>query len=106
MHEIRIAGAVLLILFAGYIAVMNWVCVIMSLRNKWKGIDKHHSMVPLISIVISVVAATLYPLSHKEWIGIIPILDIGNWMLIIGLPWALVKGAFKKTPSQPTGPTR
>jgi hypothetical protein len=91
MHEIRIAGAVLLILFAGYIAVMNWVCVIVSLRNKWKGVDKHHSVIPLISVVISGAAYALYPSSPKEWIAIIPLADIGNWMLVIGLPWALVK---------------
>jgi hypothetical protein len=98
MNEIRIIGSVLLLLFASYIAVMNWGCVIFSLRNKWKGIDKHHSTVPLISFIPSAVAYALYPLSPKEWIFIIPVADIGNWMLIIGLPWAIVKCAISKAP--------
>jgi hypothetical protein len=104
MHEIRIVGAVLLLLLAGYIAVMNWFCVIVSMRNKRKGINKHHSTVPLMSIIISIAAYALYPLNHKEWIGIIPALDISNWILFIGLPWALMKGTFKNRPGQPPGP--
>jgi hypothetical protein len=96
MNEIRIGVAVILVLLAAYITAMNWGCVIASERNKRRGIDKHHSTVPLISLLLAGLSYAIYPLTPKGWIGIIPAVDIGNWMLIIGLPWAIAKGAFKK----------
>lgn len=96
MNELRTIGALLLLLFAGYMAMMNWGCVIASMRKRRKGIDKHHSTVPLISLILSALAYAVYPFTPKGWIGIIPALDIGNWMLVIGLPWAIAKRAFKK----------
>ncbi len=92
-------------LLAAYIVVMNWGCVIASERNKRKGIDKHHSTVPFISLILAgVLAYPLYPFTPKWWIGIIPAVDIGNWMLVIGLPWAIARGAFKKeSPNKPSG---
>ena len=98
MKELRISIAVILMLMAAYVAVMNWGCVIASERNKRKGVRKHHSTVPLISLVLSALAFELYPFSPKGWIGIIPAVDIGNWMLVIGLPWAIATGQFKKGP--------
>ncbi len=97
MNALRIIAASLLMLFAAYIAVMNWVCVIVSMRNKRKGIDRHHSTVPLISLLASAFAYYIYPLEPKYWIGLFPALDPGNWMLAVGLPVAIVRGAFKGT---------
>ena len=98
MNELRTIASTLLLLFAGYIAVMNWGCVIVSMWNKWKGIDRHHSVVPLITIIVAAIAYEIYPFTPKSWIGIIAAADIGNWIMIIGLPWAIAKGAFKKGP--------
>ena len=95
MNELRIIAASLLMLFGAYCAVMNWGCVIASMRNKRKGIDKHHSTVPLISLIAAGLAYFIYPLQPKSWIGLIPALDLGNWMLVIGLPCAIAQGAFK-----------
>jgi hypothetical protein len=101
MTELRIGIAVILMLMAGYVAVMNWGCVIASEHNRRRGIQKHHSTVPLISLILTALAFEIYPRTPKGWIGIIPAADIGNWMLIIGLPWAIAKGMFKKgTPNQ------
>lgn len=95
MNELRIIAASLLMLFGACVAAMNWGCVIISMRNKRKGIDKHHSTVPLISLVAAGFAYIIYPLEPKGWIGLIPALDLGNWMLAIGLAIAIVQGAFK-----------
>ena len=87
MTILRASIAGIVMLLAAHIAVMNWRCVIASEINKRKGIDKHHSTVPLISLILAgVVAYPLYPFTPKWWIGIIPAVDIGTWMLIIGLP--------------------
>ena len=98
MNGLRITVAVILILLAAYIAAMNWGCVIISMRNKRRGIHKHHSTVPLVSLILAALADSVYPFNSKAWIGIIPAVDIGNWALIIGLPCAIAKGAFRKTP--------
>ncbi len=107
MNVTRTIGAILIILLGLFIVVMNWYCVIVSMRNKSKGINKHQSTVPLISFLLSAVAYALYPFIPKWWIGIIPAIDIGNWTLIVGLPWAIAKGAFnKETPNWPSDRTR
>lgn len=95
MHDLRIIVASVLILFGAYVAVMNWGCVIVSMRNKRKGIQTHHSTVPLVSLITAMLAWAVYPVHPKSWIGLIPTLDIGNWMLVIGLPIAVAKGTGK-----------
>jgi len=92
----QIIIAILLLLFGAYIVLMNWRCVIVSMMNKRRGIDKYHSTAPIISILSAGLAYMIYPLQPKEWIGLIPLVDIGNWTLVIGLPIAIAKGAFKK----------
>ena len=98
MTELRISVSAILMLVAALTAVGNWGCVIASERNKRRKVDKHVSTVPLISLILAGLAYEIYPFSPKRWIGIIPAVDIGNWMLVIGLPWAIATGAFKKGP--------
>ena len=68
MNEFRVTVAVILMLLAAYIVVMNWVCVIISMRNKWQGIDKHHSTVPVVSLILAILANLLYPI-HRLYRG-------------------------------------
>ena len=96
MNLIQIIIAALLMLFGAYIAIVNWSSVIVSMMNKRKGTDKHHSTTPIISIVAAGLAYIICPLHPKEWIGLIPLVDIGNWALVIGLPIAIARGSFKK----------
>jgi hypothetical protein len=90
---VGIAG--ILMLLATYIAVVNWGCVIASEINRRKGIDKHHSIVPAISLFLIGIAYQLYPFTPKWWIGLIAALDVGTWILFFGLPWAMVRTMFK-----------
>ena len=109
MTTLRAIVAVIVLILAAYIAVMNWGCVIASEINRRKGIDKHHSVVPALSLIFAgVLAYPLYPFTPKWWIGLIPAFDIGTWVLIIGLPWAIATGMFKKgdTPNQSVDGTR
>jgi len=104
MTALRASASIVLLLVAACIVVMNWGCVIASERNKRKGIDKYHSTVPLVSLILAGFAFPLYPFVPKGWIGIVPAVDIANWILIIGLPWAIARGAFKKkSPNKPSG---
>ncbi len=103
MIILRASASIVLLLLAAYIVVMNWSCVIANGWNKRKGIDKHHSTGPLISLILAGFAFLLYPFTPKGWIGIIPAVDIGNWILLIGLPWAIARGAFKKDSTNKPG---
>lgn len=97
MTVLRAGGAVILILLGVLVVWMNWWCVRASTRNKRRGIDKHHSTVPVVSFIFTgVLAYPLFPYEPKWWISIIPAFDIGNWMLIIGLPWVITQGMMKK----------
>jgi hypothetical protein len=91
MNEIRYIAGSLLVLFGAYIAVMNWACVYASAQNKRKGIDKHHSMLHFVSVFPIILAYFTLPSESKAWIFLIPLLDIGNLSLIIGLPIALLR---------------
>jgi hypothetical protein len=92
MMTTRLIAAIILMLMALYISVMNWGCVIVSSLNKKRGISKHHSTVPLVSLILAGLAYPLYPYEPKGWVVILPLIDIGNWIFVIGLPWAVVKG--------------
>jgi hypothetical protein len=97
MSTFRIILATVILLFAAYIVVVNWGCVIVSLRNKRRGIDRHHSTVPLLSFVITIVAMTAYP---WPWGFVIPLLDFANWSLLWA-PFGLIREMLKKNIAEP-----
>ncbi|MFH1706508.1 MAG: hypothetical protein ABIF71_01120 [Planctomycetota bacterium] len=82
MTILRPILAIGIMLAATYIMIMNWGCVIVSERNKRKGIDKYHSTVPLVTLILACLAYQAYPYKPALWIGIIPAFDIGNWYLL------------------------
>ena len=92
-----IAGGILVL--AAYIAMMNWGCVLVSLRNQKLGIDKHHSQVLIFHNILPVAAFFIYPYSPKWWIWIIPCLDFSNWTLI-AFPFLLLKEKKNKGPNK------
>ena len=98
MDIVRTIIAVAILLLAAYIAVMNWGCVIVSLRNQKKGIDKHHSQVFIFHNILPVAAFFLYPHNPKWWIWIIPALDMSNPTLL-AWPFLLLKERGNKGPN-------
>ena len=78
---ITLLGA--LFLFATvYVVVMNWACAIASLRNQRKGVDRHHSMVPVVSVWLAVFAMLMWPYWPGTWVLLLPGLDIANLNLV------------------------
>jgi hypothetical protein len=96
MNILRIIATSLLVLIAAYVAVMNWGCAVASAWNRRKGIDRYHSTVPLISLAAAGLAYFTCPFGPKRWIMLIPALDLGNWILAVGLPVAIAKGARRR----------
>src|ERR1051325_8461610 len=95
MTPIHFILALAILVFAAYIVVMNWGCVIVSMRNKRRGIDRHHSTVPIISIILAALAYFIYPRPDKMWLFSVPLLDIANWSLL-WLPAGLIPEARTK----------
>ncbi len=89
-----------LLLLAGYVAAVNWGCAIVSQINRRKGIDRHHSFVPLISVFLSGFAYFVCPRSGRNWVFVVPLCDIGNWV-VLWLPFWLLKEAWQKNPGGP-----
>jgi len=103
MTILRAIVAGIVVVFAAYIAVMNWWCVLKSEVNRRKGVDRHHSPVPAISLLlVGVVGYPMWPFGPKWWIWLMPALDIGTWMLIVGLPWAIATGVFGRGSAEDT----
>ena len=67
MTSIRFILAIAILLFAAYVVVMNWGCVIVSRRNKRRRIDQHHSTIPIVSLILAALAYLLYPRPDKIW---------------------------------------
>ena len=82
MHVLKTALGIFFLLAALYILVMNWGCVIVSLRNKRRGIDRHHSTVPVVSAFPAILAAAFLGRPFGIWALLIPILDIANLNLL------------------------
>ncbi len=100
MTTTRLILATVILLFAAYIVVMNWGCVIVSLRNQRRGIDRHHSTVPLFSFFITIVAMVFYP---WPWMIVVPLLDIANWSLLWA-PFGLIREMCRKRITEPAPP--
>jgi hypothetical protein len=88
--------ALVFLAVASFIAVMNWCCVISTWRNKRRGIDKHHSTVPIVSLFACAIASMAWPYAHKGWLVVPAALDIGNWIIPIGLLVLLPMSALRK----------
>jgi hypothetical protein len=95
MTTARLIIAIVILVFALCIVAMNWGCVIVNMRNKRRGIDRHHSAVLVVSLVLVALAYLLYPRPDKNWMIAIPLLDIANWRLL-WLPIALIRQARTK----------
>lgn len=97
MTTIRLILATLMLLLAAHLVVMNWGCVIVSIRNKKRGIDRHHSTVPLLSFFITIVAMVVYP---WRWMIVVPLVDIANWSLVLA-PFLLIREICRKKVAEP-----
>jgi len=82
MNVIRYIVAIGCILVAAYTVALNWGCVIVSIRNKKRGINRHHSVVPLGSAIFAAFALIAYPGPQRYLLLLVPIMDIGNWLLL------------------------
>ena len=102
MITARVILAIVLLLFAAFVVVMNWIAVGVSIRNKNRGINKHSSMVPLMSVLAAIAAYFIYPYGHAEWMFIIPLIDLSNWSLL-WFPFHLLKESIGTTGAQQGG---
>lgn len=102
MTTARLILAIAILLFGAYIVVMNWGSVIVSTRNKKRGIDRHHSTVPIISFVLAALAYLIYPHPDKMWMISVPLLDVANWSLLL-LPVVLIRESRKKRIAEQDG---
>lgn len=90
MHVLKTALGILCLIAALYIMVMNWGCVIVSLRNKRRGIDRHHSTVPIVSAFPAILAAAFLGRPFGIWVLLIPILDIANLNLLFSPVYLII----------------
>src|SRR3569832_1023077 len=100
MTTARFILAIAILFYAAYIVVMNWGFVIVSSRNKRRGIDRHHSTVPIVSLVLAALASFIYPLRDQMWIISVPALDIANWSMFL-LPVVVIRESRAKKIAEP-----
>lgn len=91
MEDFRFILALIVSAFAAYLAAMNAYAIYASSRDERKGTPQNRSTVPIVSILLAYLAYHLAPGPTKFWVWIAPALDIGNWTVIIGFPWVLIR---------------
>lgn len=69
---------------------MNRGSVIVSSRNRERGIDRHHSTVSIVSLILAALAYMIFPVRNKLLFLLIPLLDIADWGLLL-FPPVLIK---------------
>lgn len=99
---LSLAVSILFLLAAIYVVVGNWACLIATLRNKRKGIDQHHSMVPVVSVILAVLGMLFFPFPKGMWILVIPLADVSLWNLLF-FPFFIIAYYCKKK-TRPHGP--
>ena len=98
--------SLIFLLGSAYVVAMNWGCVIANSRNKRRGIDRFHSTIPFVSLFPAALAILAYPRPNKAWMLAVPLLDIGSWLLVLGVLWlpVVLVRQWKKKPNAPSVP--
>ena len=91
----RLIISIIVLVFTVGIVVMNWGSVIVNARNKKKGVERHYSTVPVVSLILAAIAYVVYPNPDRIWIFLFPVTDIANWRLLL-LPVAVIRQAITK----------
>lgn len=78
---------ILFTLAGGYIVAMNWLCIFANMRNVREGIDKHHSLVPVVGPLLMTIGLSKL-VSGLGWLLLLPLLiDSGTWILVYSIPF-------------------
>lgn len=91
--------SVVLLIAAAYVVVVNWASVYLSYRNLRLGIQKHHSMTPLLSQVFVVLAWLIHQPNAMSWFPVhgfllVALADPSLWSLL-WLPVLLIRRALQ-----------
>ena len=70
--------------------MINWGYVLVSMRNYKRGIDRHYSTIPIVSLVFTGLAFLIHPGPAKLWMLVVPLVDIAHWTLL-WLPVVLIQ---------------
>ena len=95
MTTVRFIACIASALLAMLFILFNWSCVIGNPRGRHKENDKHKSFAPLLSVILAAISYWLCPYNWAHWLWILPAIDIGNWAVVVGLPWAVATGMFR-----------
>jgi len=75
-------ASVILALLGAYIVAMNAGCVFVSLRNQRRGIDRHHSTVPLVAQILLGSAGSISSFIPHWLLWSVALADISLWSLL------------------------
>lgn len=75
-------ASVILALSGAFIVTMNCVCVVVSLRNQRRGIDRHHSTVPFIGQLLLGVAGSISALIPSWLLWSVALADVSLWFML------------------------
>ena len=101
MSIFRLIIAVLLLCFALFVTVANWMIVISNYRNRRKGVDKWVSPIPMVTVILCILAGPIFPsradlgFDFPTWVFLPIITDPGGLWMFLRLPFILVCGWFK-----------
>jgi hypothetical protein len=81
MSTFRLVFSIFTFCLGIYVVLKNWRCVLDNRKNRAKGLDQFHEVVPLVSIIYCGTAALIYPYWPRWWMLLPVLVDKGTWNL-------------------------
>ncbi len=86
MYPARWIVGSLLCLFAAYVACCNFAALILSSRNRSRGVQRHYSQGPIVGPVAGYLGLFALPVAKPLGLWLLPLIDPSTWIMLMGLP--------------------
>ncbi len=88
---LRTIFAIALLFLGAFITFINYGAIFENRKNAKRGIDKHHSFVPILAPVGFIGGGLLLPYNFGSYFCFASLFDPGTIVLIIGFPYYLIR---------------
>lgn len=78
-------ASVILALLGAYIVIMNCACIVISLRNQHRCIDRHHSSVLFVGQLLLCASGYFSPIIPRWLLWSAALADISLWYMLLFL---------------------
>lgn len=80
----------ILLLLGVYVIALNYASIVLNYVNQGRGVPRFRSMIPIIGALCG--GLGVYLITNNWWYVLIAVsIDPCTWMVVIGLPWTIIR---------------